>query len=217
MVEILRGRPDVFRGDRCVSRLVVHPVLGNAIGRCKTRNPGLRADRFVAEPGVAGHLVEGLSNVVAVGMAVDHHAVAAGTPEELIQRQSGYFAFDVPQRGVNRGDSAHGDRPAPPVRAAVEVLPDVLDAGRIAPDQGGRDVFFEVCSDGELAAVQRRIADSMDALIGFNHQSDEIATGAANDDATSADFHDATSTQKSWDPDPCRAGPVVGPLDHSIA
>ena len=63
------------------------------------------------------------------------HVVARAAAEQLVDRHAERLALDVPQRGVDRGDRRHRHRPAPPVGALVEVLPDVLDAARVAPDQ----------------------------------------------------------------------------------
>ncbi|MEI9886499.1 MAG: hypothetical protein WDN08_08345 [Rhizomicrobium sp.] len=44
------------------------------------------------------------------------------------------------------------DGAAPPIGAAIEILPDILDAVGVAPDQAGDDVIGEVARDAEFAA-----------------------------------------------------------------
>ncbi len=206
MVEISGGRPDILGGDRGVRGLVVQLVLAHAVGRCEAGNPALRAHGPVAHADVAGDLVNCLCDITAVGVAVGHHALAACPAQEIVDRQAGDLALDVPQRSVDRGDRAHRDRAAPPVRAAVQVLPGILDARRIPTDQRRNHVFGEVGGDGELAAVERRIADAGDAFVGLDLQRDEIAAGTGDDDAGGGDLHARIYR-----------GPVAQPLDHSIA
>ena len=85
----------------------------------------------------------------------------------------------------------HRHRPAPPVGALVEVLPGVLDAPRVAADEQRHDVIGQVAGDRELAAVQRRVAETVDAVLGHELQRDEVAAGTADDDLGVDDFHRA--------------------------
>src|SRR5690606_20794052 len=71
-------------------------------------------------------------DVAAVGMAVDQGALARAAAEQLVERQPGHLAEDVPERDVDRGDGAHRHRAAAPVRAAIEELEHVLDAAGVA-------------------------------------------------------------------------------------
>jgi hypothetical protein len=41
---------------------------------------------------------------------------------------------------VDRRDRRHRHRPSPPIGAAIKILPEVLDAVRIAADQAGDDM-----------------------------------------------------------------------------
>ena len=131
------------RGSSPLGRLVEHVAAAHAVGRGQPRDAALRADRLVAELDVARRPRRARRRrVVAVGVAVDHHPVAARAAEQLVDRQAGRLALDVPQRGVDGGDRGHRHRPAPPVGAVVEVLPGVLDArrrrGRSAAGTRGR-------------------------------------------------------------------------------
>ena len=126
---------------------------------------------------VVQRFVDGL----AVRVAIHHHALAARAAEELVSGQSGDLSLDVPQGHVHRRDRRHRHRSAAPVRTPVQVLPGVLDALGIAAEQAGHDVVLEVTCDRELPAVERRIADAGDALVGGHLQRDEIAARAGDD------------------------------------
>src|SRR4029079_1404698 len=125
----------------------------DAVGLVDSGNAALRADRLVAMLDIAPYGLHRAVEVRAVGMAVDEHAIAAPPAEQLVERLAADFALDVPQRGVDRGDRAHRHGAAPPVGAAVEVLPDVFDLRGIAADQAGDHVVCEVGGDRQLAPV----------------------------------------------------------------
>ena len=123
-------------------------------------------------------------------MAVDEHRVARSAAEQLIHGRIERLAENVPERRIDRGDRRHRDRAAAPVRAFVEVLPDVLDAARVAADEQRQHVIVQVTGDRELAAVERRVAQAVDAVFGDELQRDEIAAGTADDDLAVDDAHD---------------------------
>jgi len=64
-----------------------------------------------------------------------------------------------------------------PVRAAVEILPDVFALEWIAPDQAGDKVVVKVRGHGEFPAVQRGVAEAVDALVCRDFQRNEISPG----------------------------------------
>jgi hypothetical protein len=125
-------------------------------------------------------------------VAVDHHAGAAGAAQQLVQRQAGDLGLDVPQGHVDGGDGGHGHRTTTPVGALVQVLPDVLDLMGVAPDQAGDDVIGQVAGDGQLAAVQRGVADAVDAVAGLDLQGDEISPRTGDDDSGGGDLRHVT-------------------------
>ena len=201
VIQVLRGRPDVLAGDRRVGGLVVHLVLRHAVGGSETRDAALRANRLVAHRDVAGDLVHRLGNVAAIRVTIDHHAVATAPAEKLVERQLRDLRLDVPQCRVDGGDRAHRHRTAPPVRAAIEVLPRILDAGRIAADQRGDHMVAEIGGDRQLAPVEGGVADAVDAFVGLDLQRDEVAARASDDDAAFGDLHDvvsATRVEVQW-------------------
>jgi hypothetical protein len=124
-------------------------------------------------------------------MAVDGDPVPGAAAEQLVDRQSGELALDVPQGGVDRGDRAHRHRPAPPVGAPVEVLPGVLDPGRVAAQQHRDDVVGQVGGDGQLPAVEGGVADPGDPLVRHDLEGDEVAPGAGDDHFRVRDLHGA--------------------------
>jgi hypothetical protein len=77
---------------------------------------------------------------------------------------------------------------AAPVRTAIEKLPDVFDAARVAADEIGDQVILEVRRHGQFAAVQCCIADTGNTRARNNFQRDEIASRASDDDFGSDDL-----------------------------
>jgi hypothetical protein len=125
---------------------------------------------------VFAHRVEQFGYVAAGGVAVRECAGAAGAAEELVDRQSGHLALDVPQGDVDRRDGRRRHRAAPPVRASVRVLPGVLDGVCVASGQQGR-VLAQVGRHGEFTAVQRGVAEAGQAVLGGDAQGDEGGRG----------------------------------------
>jgi len=148
------------------------------------------AHRLVAELQVALDLGEAFLGVAAVRVAVDQHAVAAAAAQELVERHAGGLGLEVPKCRVDRRDRRHGDGPAPPISALRKVLPDVLAAARVAPDEAGNDVVAEIGGDRKLAPVERGIAEPVKPLLGHDLERDEVAPGTADDDARFPDLHD---------------------------
>ena len=94
---------------------------------------------------------------------------------------SGKLAENVPQRDIDRGDRRHRHRAATPIRAAIQELPRVFDASRIAADEIRDHVLLEVGRNRQLAAVERRIAEPVDARARLDLQRDEIAPRTRDD------------------------------------
>src|SRR5207248_1536113 len=126
----------------------------HTVGRRQAGNPALQTDRPVALLAILERPFDRLRDRIAVGMSVDHHRLARSAAEQLIERQTGNLPFDVPERGVDRCNGRHSDRTSPPVRPAIEELPEVFDAVRVAADQAWDDVVLQISGDGELAAIQ---------------------------------------------------------------
>ena len=156
--------------------------LRDAVRLLDAGHAALRADRLVSLRDVFADLGAALVDVLAVRMAVDEHAFARAPAEQLVQRRLAHLAEDVPQRDVDRGDRRHRHRAAAPVRAAIEELPDVLDAPRVAADQIRHQVVLEVRGDREFAAVQCCVADTGNTRARDDFQRDEVARRAGDDD-----------------------------------
>jgi hypothetical protein len=184
---------------------VSHPVTegrdASAGGVLDAWHAGLRADGLVAHVDVLAHGSHGLGDVLAVGVAVDHDAVATATAEQLVEWHAGHLGLDVPQRHVDRGNRTHGHRAAPPVGAAIEVLPDILDATRIHANEAGGHVFLEIGHDGLLASVQGGIPDAVDTLVSHYLKSNEIAPWAGGNDAGGGDLHTCSSSSLYAEPE----------------
>jgi hypothetical protein len=189
VVQRLARVPARDRGQGGIGRFVEELAAADAVGILDAGHAGLRADRLVAHVDIVADRLDRLGDVAAVGVAIDHHAIAAAPAEELIERHPGHLGLDVPQRHVDRRDGAHGDRAAPPVGAAIEVLPDVLDPARVHADEAGDHVILEIGDDRLLAPVERGIADAVDALIGLDLERDEVATRTGRDHARAEDLH----------------------------
>ncbi len=187
--EVLRRRPDLLVGEGVVGGVVGDGLGAGAVAVAEAGDGDLGADGAVAlvEAGADG--LDGLLDRAALGVGVAEHLRAAGAAEELVERHAGGLGLDVPERGVDAGDGGHRHRAAPPVGAAVEVLPDILDAGGVAADQAGDDMLLEIGDDGLLAAVEGGVADAGQALVGEDLHGDEVAPGGADDDADVGDLH----------------------------
>ena len=176
VAQVFLGRPVVLAGQVGIGRLVEHRAAPHAVDLLQPRHAALRADRLVAGlPGAAPPRRSARCRGRWHG--IDHHAAAAGAAEQLVERHPGRLGLEVPQRGVDGGDRAHRHRPAPPVGAAVEVLPDVLDLVGVAADQAGHDVVGEVARHRQLAAVQRGVAQAGEALVGLDLEVTKLRPG----------------------------------------
>ena len=173
-VQVALRAPHALERHPLLRRLVVEGAAADAVGVDHAGNRALRAHRLVAHGDVFLHRLHGVVFGRAVGVAVDHHRVARRAAEQLIDRRVQRLAANVPERRVHGADRGHRHRPAPPVRALVEVLPDVLDAPRVAADEQRHHVVGEVARHRELAAVERRIAEAVDAVFGLELERDEV-------------------------------------------
>ena len=189
--QVALAAPEVLRRHPLLRRLVVAVTAADAVRLRQSRNAGLRPHGRVAELQVAGDGRHRLLDGRAVGVAVDQHRVARGATEQLIDRRIERLAADVPQRRIHGTDRRHGDGPAAPVGALIEVLPRVLDAPRVAADQQRDDVIGEVARHGELAAVHRRIPHAGDAVLDYELQGHDVPPRTADDDARVRDLHGA--------------------------
>ncbi len=187
--KIFLGGPEVFGWESFLGRLVEELVFGDSVSGGEARDPGLRADGEITQFFISSNFVGGLFDVSAVGMAIDEHAGPALAAEKVVDGSFQGFAFDVPESHVDGGDGGHGDRAATPVRAAIEVLPDVFRLEWVAADETRDEMIGQIRCYGQLAAVQRRVAETVNALIGRNLQGDEIPAGAGNQHLGIRDLH----------------------------
>src|SRR5205085_2029324 len=78
------------------------------------------------------------------------------------------------------GDGTHGHRPATPVGASIQVLPDVLGLERIAADDAGDHVIAQIARDRQLAAIKSAVAQAVDAFIGLDFERYKISSWRAD-------------------------------------
>ncbi len=146
--------------------------------KATARNAALGANRLKAQLFVLRVVIHHFINGVTGGVAIDHHARAGGAAQQLINRHVGRFAFDIPQRHIDRRDRRHGDRATTPVGPFVEVLPDVFDLMRIAADQLRADVIFQVGGDRQFPAIEGCITNAGQTLIGGDFDGDKVSACA---------------------------------------
>src|SRR6267142_5501092 len=146
-IHVQLGTPRAFEGHVFFGGLIKHFAAANAVGAVESGDATLRANGFVAELGVFGDGGNSVVDIFAAGVAVHQDGFARGAAEQLIDRNVERFAFDVPERGIDRRDGGHGDGAATPVRAFVKILPDIFDAARVAANQKRGYVIGEIAGD----------------------------------------------------------------------
>ena len=121
--------------ESIVERVVGHRFGARAVDIRKPGDADLDADGLIALLLALADRFDGLGDIAALGVGIAQHLLATRAAEKLIERHVGGLGLDVPKRGIDAGDRRHGDRAAAPIGALVEILPDVLDAARVAADQ----------------------------------------------------------------------------------
>src|SRR5262245_55646429 len=96
-------------------------------------------------------------------MAIDRHADATFTTEQLVQRHTSTLAFDVPERCIDSTQRVHEDRAVAPVRALIHRLPKVFDIVRVFARQERSEVLFDCSSNGAYSLGKRCAAESVKA------------------------------------------------------
>ena len=189
VAQVLATIPVVLGRHVAIGRLVHSAGGADPVDLVQAGHAALCPDGAVAFFLVAQHLVDGFGDVASSGVSVDHHAAAAAPAEQLVKGLASDLGLDVPQRGVHRCNGGHRDRAAPPVRALVEVVPDVLELLGVAPDQAVRHMVLQIAGHRQFAAIECGVADAGQALVGFDLEGHEVAARAADDDAGGRDFH----------------------------
>ena len=212
VVHVFRGRPHLLMRQRLDHAApILLCALAGAVNRGQAGDADLAADGDMALVALAADGVDGLLDAHALGVGVDHRLLPRGAAQQLVQRHVRRLGLDVPQRHVDGRDRGHGDRPAPPIGALVEILPDVLDLRRVAADQKRRDMVLQVADHRELAPVHRAVADAVQALVGDDLEGDEVPPGRADDDLDVLDLHEITSSGIAVrrPTKPCHLFPIV--------
>src|SRR5207247_4950551 len=94
--------------------------------------------------------------------------------EQLVDRHAVRLARDVPQRRVDRPDGRRPDATGREEAAAEEYLPEVLDAGRVLPDQQRPRVLHEA-DHRLLARRQVGFAHPPEARVGVDGHEQPVA------------------------------------------
>ena len=188
-IQIAIGVPSVLRREPWLCGFVVKFSAADAVSRLQSWHSGLHSNGVIPEADILGNRGERLVDVFAVGVPVDENGLARRAPEQLIHRHTQRLALNIPERGVDGADRRHRHRPAPPISARIEVLPRVFDAARVAADEQRDDVVAQIARDCQLAAVERRIAQAVDAVLGHDLQRHEVPARAADDDFRVDDLH----------------------------
>ena len=182
VAQVLLGRPHRLLQLAGGRGLVRARIRHGAVDALQAGHARLHAHRAVAALEQALDRGQRVVDRLPARVRVGEHAVARAAAEQLVERHPRRLGLDVPQRGVDRGDRRHRDRPAAPVGALVEQLPGVLDARRVAAGQQRADVLAQVRRDRQLAAVERRVAEAGQPVAGRQLERDEVAPRAADDD-----------------------------------
>ena len=171
-------------GSRAAPDLRRFLRLGGAVRSLQSGNRHLGANHLEAAFHGVPHAVFDLGKVIAARVRVGERSHTRAPAQQLIDRHAGALALDVPQRHVDAGERRHLHRAAPPVRPAIEVLPDILDGFRVAPDQQRRNVLFQVRRHGKFTPVERGVAHSVKPrLAGHDLHQHVVAARAGDDDA----------------------------------
>src|SRR5450759_1099702 len=215
-VPVLFERQGGSRGRLVVILLPGNLVAADAVDPGQPRHAGLDTDGLEAIVQEVVDRCEERLDGSAGCVSVRERPTPAPAAEQLVHRQAGDLALDVPQRHVHGRDGRHRDRSAAPVRPAVQVLPGVFDVVRLAADQQRRDVVAQVGGDGELATVERGVAEPDYAVARRELQGDEVAPGAGDADVDLLDLHRATQVGTatwSWT---CGTVRTPSPLRNSL-
>ncbi len=116
-------------------------------------------------------------DVLTVRVAVDGHALAALSTEQLVQGHVGEFALDIPQRHVDARNGIVLDRAIAPIGVLMHELPEFLDGLGIAADEQRTQVFLDKALHHEMAVREGGTTETIEArLVGFDLDDDEIDT-----------------------------------------
>ena len=121
-------------------------------------------------------------------MGIRQNAGTGGSAQQLIDRNACLLGFDVPQSHIHGGDGGHGHRTTLPVRALVQVLPNIFDVVLVLADKA-RCNGLEIFRGNKFASVQGGVTKSNDAVGGGDAKDDEVASRACHEDFSFFDCH----------------------------
>lgn len=162
---------------------------GDAVGGGHAGHLRLDAEGPVSLGQPGGRVGEGRLDGVTGAVRVGGDEVAGPAAEQPVDGHPEGLRVEIPQGLVDGGDRRHRDGSAAPVGAPVAVLPDVVDAARIGPDEGRGHVVGDIGRDGQFAAVQRTVAVADEAVVRGDAHRAEGATRRAHQDVDGLDPH----------------------------
>src|ERR1035441_3143607 len=147
VAQVELSRPLILFRKAALGWLVVARCFRNAVGAGEPGNAALHADSLVAKFFFAGYIFKREVDIVAGGVRIYQHSVAAFASKQVVNRSVESFAFDIPESHVDGTNSGHGRRSAPPICTAIKILPDVFRLKRIAPDDAWNHVIDQITDD----------------------------------------------------------------------
>jgi hypothetical protein len=157
------GGPQRLRGlDRLDDRCPRIPVRERVVVERGQRGEAQRGESLLPP---AERILCQLLRGAPCQVAVDAHAPARGTAEEVVNGNAEPLSLQIPQRDVDPGDGAHDHLSGRPERASDHLAPPVLDFCRVLP----YEQLAEVVEDAQYAAPapgQARLADARQPLVG---------------------------------------------------
>src|SRR5260370_4542139 len=103
-IQVVFGRPTVFRRSIFLGRLVIHVAASDAVGTLHPRDTGLSANGFVAELEILADSVDRGFDVRTAGVPVDQNSIPRSSPEQLVEGDVQLLGEDVPQCRINSTD-----------------------------------------------------------------------------------------------------------------
>src|SRR5579859_2967834 len=125
---------------------------------------------FIATFDETAHVLLDSSRLAAVCVTIDHRSLANASAKQLIDWHSRFFAFDVPQRQVNRPKRRFEDWAISPIAPVVQQLPDVSDPIFVMAENQFTDMPDHL-GNHLLTSIHGSVTYAVNTLIG--HHLDE--------------------------------------------
>src|ERR1035441_5378654 len=90
------------------------------------------------------NIFQRMFKVFAVGVRIDHDAIATFASQQVVDRGIQRLSLDVPEGHVHCADGGHSYRPTTPVGPAIEILPDIFGIKWPAPNNARNHMVGEI-------------------------------------------------------------------------